>query len=547
MIYATRIELEADCTDNPEDSKSEQEFGASSVFQVVKLPEAAEKPPASAAEYRAPAPLSPQQVLGNTTLEEPVVHKVVLGGSVDPMSSGILDRIRLASAEKAPDVEPAKGSGGFTQLLRTLEVDAPVAGARPLPVPPAQPTQESGFTSLLRTLGSEDKPAAPPADQVKIEQVRPTQPGPIAAAPAPAPGGFTELLQVVPAADPTFNRPAFAAEPPPVQSQPGSFTQLFSSLSAPEAPLPAAPAARRPAASSAGSFTQMLSIEPLAPAAPVEPPYYESKPATGSMNYGLTPETPSVSQSARSVIDPFAPAPLPEIQPAQSPQQGSVGITRLIRMLDEPSTLPAPRVEAAPTPPAAGGPGVWTQTFASLAAPNDAPVPTATEPDRAPPVSYSPPPAPGAAAGPSEFTRILDASRIREMAMRGEQVPVTENPASAPQPRNFAVPPPPQMPSYPVAPPPPPIAAMPPVYPPAQPQMPAYYPPHAGSLPAPGTGVPQPGMYAPAAPTPPAVQPPAAKPAPPASKLQQLVPVLLIAIVVLLVVILVTVIFLMKH
>lgn len=531
--------------DKPEDSKSEQDFGASSVFQVVKLPDAAEKPPVSSAEYRAPVPASAQPVLGSTTLEEPVVHRVVLGGSVDPMSSGILDRIRLASAEKAPEVEPAKGSGGFTQLLRTLEGDAPAADAKPLPLPPAQPTQESGFTSLLRTLGSEDKPAAPPANQAKVEQVRPTQPAPIAAAPASAPGGFTELLQVVPAADPTFNRPAFAADPPPVQNQPGSFTQLFSSLSAPEAPLPAAPAARRPAASSAGSFTQMLSIEPLAPAAPAEPPYFESKPATGTTNYGLTPETPSMSQSARTVSDPFAPALLPEIQPAQSPQQGSVGITRLIRMLDEPSTLPAPRVEAAPTPPAAGGPGVWTQTFASLAAPNDAPVPAAKEPDRAPPVSYSPPSAPAAAAGPSEFTRILDASRVREMVMRGEQA-AAEASATAQPPRNFASPPPPQMPSYPVAPPAP-VAAMPPVYPPPQPQMPTYYPPHAGGIPAPGVGVPQPGIYALAAPTPPSVQSPAAKPAQPVSKLQQLIPVLLIAIVVLLVVILVTVIFLMKH
>ena len=128
-------------------------------------------------------------------------------------------------------------------------------------------------------------------------------------------------------------------------------------------------------------------------------------------------------------------------RPAPSPAAG-VGITRLIRMLDEPGTQPPP-IEAAPAPRSAE-PGIWTQTFATLNTPEQPPAPKAPE--------WAPPPPPVAprpafrrklrratpSAGPSEFTRILDASRMRELAMKGGQPPSAPPPPQAPPPRSFA-------------------------------------------------------------------------------------------------------------
>jgi len=582
----------------PEESGSDQGFGATGVFQVVqadKKPEPASGPGTEPwfQEYRAPEAAKPIPPPTPKPLAEPVVHKVVLGAGAES-SPELLDRMRLASAERTALAEkpsaPAsggQGSGGFTELLRTLESDltSPAPPTRETPAP-ARPAQESGFTSLLRTLNEPELAPAPAESPVKTVQLPPqfarTIPEEPVRAPAPAaPGGFTQLLQTttggdsemstppsfrpVPGETPAFGGPA-GTSPAPAENKPGAFTQLFSSLGGSEtsAPVPAATdrAAGDSSRGNAGSFTRMLSLEPQSAAA--EPAFQEErKPLPGSVNYGLTPGTAAPAAASR---DPFAPAPVVESKPADSaPPGGSVGITRLIQMLDEPSKPAVPRIEPAPvSAPRGTEPGVWTQTFASLSTPNapaaqPAPtVPSWSSPPLAPaaptgrdaqfPGSMNEPVVhPAAAAGPSEFTRILDASRMRELAMRGgsgaanlPQTPVPQAPAPLP---------------------PPPIGGMqgmgavphPGVYPPPPPQAPTYpmsYGSPGGAMPAPGGSMPQaPGMYAPAPPPMPAPPPPPPpKPAEPGvGKLQQLVPMLLVVVIVLLVVLIVTVIFLMKH
>jgi hypothetical protein len=595
----------------PEESGSEQDFGATGVFQAVNIPEAVVEPlPGFGADpdvqgNRAPGGVTQQPMLGAKDLAEPVVHRVGLGGAAAMNSPELLDRIRMASAETSLNLEKApaagsggKGSGGFTELLRTLEDDlpTPVVASKGKPaVETPRAAENSGFTSLLRTLSS-PPPTAPSAEEpMRIGQPAtgfiPEEPRKVPAASSPS--GFTELLRATPGGDPVMSgsqmHPAGRAEvpvastgggvPAPFENKPGAFTQLFSSLGVAEAN-PTAPTASNletgdSSRGSGGSFTRMLSLEPQS--APAEiPSYEESKPAAGNLNYGLTPGLGGAERPTAESRDPFSSQPFPEAQPIQStPAASGVGITRLIQMLDEPSKAPASRREEMPASPQPGvGPGAWTQTFASLATPNDPPAPAAKTPDWAPKQTapalsgYTPPPevrppsslrepsmnppaAPVGTSGPSEFTRILDASRIREQAMRGEQVPVADIPAPAPPPRSFAAAPPPMpIPSYPVSVSPPAIGMhggggmpRPVVYPPQMPQAPGMY------VPTPTAPQP-PGMYIPTPTMPPAPQAPPAKPGQPAAGaggLQQLVPVLLVVVIVLLVVLIVTVIFLMKH
>ncbi|MGA9668436.1 MAG: hypothetical protein WBQ94_04465 [Terracidiphilus sp.] len=592
----------------PEDSGSDQDFGATGVFGTVKAPEPvresskSEPEPDLLAKWAAepPKPQPVPQPPAPTPVAEPVVHKVVFGGGAAASSPELLDRMRMASVERpqAVDAAPApasggKGSGGFTELLRTLgsESPAPPAKEPPKPVPP-RPAADSGFTSLLRTLSTPETSAAP---------VAPPATPPSAPTPAPASGGFTELLRATPIANPApmaspapmfttkigipkalSSGGAVPATPQPAGSQPGAFTQLFGAFggagAAASAPPPEVSTSAAPPSASAGSFTQMLSLDQRS--APVEPVYREErKPSAGGLDYGVPPVAPSPAEMSR---DPFS-SPPPPLE--STPPGSGVGITRLIQMLDQPSTQPASRMEPAPmSSPRGPELGVWTQTFATLATPSEPvaqpakapewtspPVPPAPpaysvsrEPQYpafpSPPVSSSPPAVP-ASSGPSEFTRILDASRMRELAMRGgagaeslAPPPPQQNLPPAPQ---FAPPPPPAvpppMPQFPQAPPQPHamqgMGGMPqPGGFPPPPAYPVQFGAHPGAMPQPPGGMPhQPGMFAPA-PPPPLPQAPPVKPvAPPMGKLQQLVPVLLVVIIVLLVAILVTVFFLMKH
>lgn len=600
----------------PGESGSEQDFGATGVFGTVKAPEPVERPAGNwgeepeAQRNRATEVAKPQPAPAPKALSEPVVHRVVFGGGAAESSADLLDRMRMASAEreaapeKAPAAEPdgksaavspdplagGQGSAGFTQLLRTLGSDqpSPAVAAAPMPAPETRsPGQESWLTSLLQTSGPPPS-SVPPEETVK--RVEPAAPSiaeePRRASAAPGTGGFTELLQTMPGGAAEFGgpqtRPAGLGEAPdgggatggipaPPGSKPGTFTQLFGTLGDSEAS-PPAPIERGPGESThggAGSFTRMLSLEQQQ--APAAPPFHEeNRPSAASPDYGHTPQT---AEPARVNRDAFSSSPLPETQSNQSaPPGGGAGITRLIQMLDQPTSASAPRMENAPVIATPGtGPGIWTQTFASL---NEPAASAAKQPEWTPPPA--PPPAPGPAAardaqfsgsrnepassvstaggiaaGPSEFTRILDASRIRELAIKGGQTPQSAPPSPTPQ--SIAPPAPLPVPNYPV--PVPPYAGgvpHPGVYPPPQPQMPGYpmnYGPHAGAMPAPGGSLPQPpGMYIQPPPMPAAPPAPQVKPAEPGmGKLQQYVPLLLVVTIVLLVALLVTIIFVMKH
>lgn len=478
----------------------------------------------------------------------------------------------VRTTPEEPKSAPApSGTGGFTELFKAIPGGVSNGGqrpeARPSPREPMStpaPAGAGGFTELFKAIpgGASDGEQRPEA--------RPSPREPVSA-PAPAgAGGFTELFRAMPAEAPqsgqSQNRrpgedPISGAGTPaaqaPVDNSGGTFTKLFGTFGGASAS-PAAPAfgerkTEAPASRSAGSFTEMFSVDQQG--AGGQPSYREERGApAGSLDFG-----PSGGKSgAAPGRDPFA-EPLPEAQPVEGTPSGSgVGITRLIRMLDGPSTAPAPRMDSPlpVAPPSPAGAGVWTQTFATMGGPNEPAAPAAKTPEwtptQPPPASSSNEPAlsapapPSAKAGPSEYTRILDASRMREMAMRGGQAAGAASPNPAPPAQSFA-PPAVAMPSY-AAPAVPQMGGMqqpggfPPPQPPQVPSYPMNLAPQAGAMPQqPGMHVPVPQM--PAAPPAPQVKPPE----PGVGKLQQYVPLLLVVIIVLLVVILVTVVFLMKH
>ncbi|MGB9406887.1 MAG: hypothetical protein WCA89_05080, partial [Terracidiphilus sp.] len=94
----------------PEEPGPEQDFGATGVFGTVKAPEPVKGPAGSwgeepdaqgnqATEVAKPQP-APQPVPAPKVLSEPVVHKVVFGGGAAESSPELLDRMRMASAER---------------------------------------------------------------------------------------------------------------------------------------------------------------------------------------------------------------------------------------------------------------------------------------------------------------------------------------------------------------------------------------------------------------------------------------------------------------
>ncbi len=188
---------------------------------------------------------------------------------------------------------------------------------------------------------------------------------------------------------------------PPLENKPGTFTQLFGTFgdagTSPPAPPPMDRGTGDSSRGSAGSFTRMLSLEQQS--TPAEPAYREErKPSAGSLDY----ESDSANGEAgggepRSIFSLAAAG----AQPFQStPPAGGAGITRLIQMLDDPSKTPAPRAEVAPvSPPGGAEPGVWTQTFASLATPNEPSAPTAKAPEL------------GSAAGAARCNRVPSLAR----------------------------------------------------------------------------------------------------------------------------------------
>jgi hypothetical protein len=383
---------------------------------------------------------------------------------------------RVAPVEASAPVAPASTppAGAFTQLFQALDQQVSSVSAQPNSAVAAPPAMSSAgsFTSLFRTAGpGSETPVAPPAEVLFV----PKQEASL------SDGSFTELFRAI---DPATAAPA---TPPLVQK---SYTP----------PAPPAPS------QSPGSFTQMF-------AAPSSTP-----PSGAARDWGQTPQAEDKFAAPQYRSTTPLPADLPR------PDAGS--LTQLLRTLDQSDVVPQ-RPSAAPPAP----PGAFTSIYAARE-------PIANQPERL----SSPPAAPsggyGSAAqgpppesGPSDFTRILQASSMREQALqRGEQAaaPAAQAPAAA------APAAPPQMPAFPG-------------------QIPQF--PHPNALPPVNFGVAavppaaQPVKGMPALTPPPWMQPPTPPvPAtPPANKTQQLLPIILIGIIFLLVIVLVAVVFLMKR
>ena len=483
--------------------------------------------------------------------------------------------IRPSEPLRSPDpksLDPQR-PGTFTQIFQALDSRAvnqhpPVAEEAP-----AQPSEAPGaagnFTQLFQAVAREAH-----ANHISNPPVKPNETGTAPSSPATS-GGFTQFFQVIDQAKASTATPA---SPPPVmpaspqEQSPGSFTQLFQSVGsgapdvppsikpAQENPLPTA-SPKAPVAHSGASFTELFrAIDPAeipepprpasslpqssmaaAPNAP-EPHAAESftqmfraadsaaKPDTG----GLPPQTwGQVPQPQTGLASPLTPTPF-----AAEPQHSDASnLTQLLRTLDPSGSRQEP---PAPSPPLR--PDAFTSLYGDrqpLTTPIERMQPTSLPPNlgqppatnfAAPGRSPTPDPTPSA-SGSSDFTRIIQASSLREQALKQGERPVQAKPATAPP-----APPPaqPQMPGFPLA----------------APQF-----PHPNVLPPLNLGhggmAPPAQSFKPAVPNlnpaqwmPPEPQPSAPAPAP---RAQPLLPLILIGIIFLLVVVLVAVIFLLKR
>jgi hypothetical protein len=340
--------------------------------------------------------------------------------------------------------------------------------------------------------------------------VEPAQESPAKGAPkAPQPGEFTQMFhKLEPPPSPPLPQPRSTNRPP---QEPGEFTRTFVAAAtspglrpAPATPDPA-PFAPPPApkmrgfstpgvsdsASPEGSFTQLFRTPPSTPPAPSP----------------LQPFTP------------FPSAPPLAAEPAwpqsMDPAPNGGGLTQLFRSLSEESEPASSRIAESPlgspipspAPPSAGSPASVTMLIQRLNEDlQQAAVPTPPMPAAAAPPGLS---------GPGEFTRIIAGGMT--------------NPASAAAgpgvaAGNFAIPVPPA-PAVPAAP----VPAF------AAPQIPVAPAPAFAAPPVPALEVPpaQPPKVAPSAPA-------------PQSKLQQMLPMLLVLNAFLVVVLILLLVFALK-
>jgi len=333
--------------------------------------------------------------------------------------------------------------------------------------------------------------------------------------------------------------PAKGVAKPP---QAGDFTQMFHKLEPPPSPPPPQTRSSNSPPQEPGDFTRMFVAATSSgfrppPATPDPAPF--APPATPKMRGFSTPgisdsasaegsftqlfRTPS-SSPAPSPLQPFTPvpsAPPQSTEPAWPQSLDSApngdrmapdGLTQLFRSLSEESQSPpnrigeSPSVSPSPAQPPAGNPASVTMLIQRLT--QDLQQPAAPTPPTAAPVGLS---------APGEFTRILG-SGVTNPASEA-QPGVVAGPAAG----NFAMPVPPTL-VFPAAP----VPAF------AAPQVPA--PP-----------VPAFAPQVPALAVPPAQPPKAAPSAPPQkSKLQQMLPMLLVLNAFLVVVLILLLVFALK-
>ena len=335
--------------------------------------------------------------------------------------------------------------------------------------------------------------------------------------------------------------PARAAVKP---AQAGEFTQMFHKLEPPPSPpLPPAKSANSPS-QEPGDFTRMFvaatssgfrpppATPDAAPFTPQSPPRMRgfstpgvSDSASAEGCFTQLFQTPA-SSPAPSPLQPFTPLPTAPPQAADAAWPQSLnpvpsedrmapgGLSQLFRSLSEESESPLASHPSSPAQPPAGTPESVTMLIRRL-----------TE-DLQQAVGPTPPmplPAePAGSSGPGEFTRIIAGGAI--------------NPVFAPEPAvaagNYAMPVPPTL-VFPAVP----VPAV------AAPPTPAFAAPQAPAPPAPAFAAPQ----VPALAVPPAQPPKAAPSAPPKqSKLQQMLPMLLVLNAFLVVVLILLLVFALK-
>jgi hypothetical protein len=492
-------------------------------------------------------------------LQEPIVHKIVLGGGSAAAPSDLLERLRASSPAAKAATEPAaaepvpgswnppspapfgpplgQSSEGFTQMLRGWS-------GNPSPALPAEqpdlvertaassdsrlPRSEFGFTPLVKTENTDHRDERP-----DLQAPSPSVP------PSDGTGGFTALLQGFSRNTPNLGEQPLGQNPglnPPApnvntgiapeyasgKDAPGTFTQLLSALNpeTKDAALAEPVATNSRAANSEAPFNESTYGDG-------RPPILEDL----SRRSLARREDPSGSSQLSNGITDWSRPMLPQ----QESSPGNGGLTQFLRILEKPGEGPEIPVAYPSAGPPASSPGsFFTETYKKLDEPAGPSSPEA-------PASYSQPSkvafkqssatpfavgtfpyqelpapvAPNLAAEPSEVTRIVDASKLREIQrLRASGGPPVD-PVAQPLPAPVSAP----MPVTPLGlqhPPAPAAAAWP---------QPQYTPP---PMPAPA---PVPAAAAPGA----------------LGKMQQYLPLLLIIIIFLLIVILVTVIFLLKH
>lgn len=381
-------------------------------------------------------------------------------------------------------------------LEQVLTPSPKAAPATPAPVEGAQGSPGE-FTKMFRA--PEPLRAEPPRSPAAAP---PAQPSEARQVPPPAPGEFTRIFVKQVEAKPADRVPA-----PPVRI-------------VPEPPLATSPAPGAPrlkgfssgasdSASAEGGFTQFFQPRPSTPA-PAASPAARVQP--------YTPPTPS----AAAPVDEFKWSRQPEFSAADShvgSGAGSAGVTDLFASL-APTGQPQQNVKAeavkgqtfeplpsytpaSPAEPSTGEAGSVTRLIQRLSE-GTRPAPLVEPPPETAEVT-----AQSTGSGPGEFTRMISAATTRSAA--GAPAPVAPRAAPAPF-AAPAIPPPPAMPAAPKPMAPPPPAAF---------QVPKAEPPKAPAF---------------APPTVPA----------PKSKLEEMVPILLVVNTFLLIVLIVVQIFALK-
>lgn len=313
--------------------------------------------------------------------------------------------------------------GSFTQMFQRLEMEPAKedAAARTTVTAPSEP---GSFTQLF-------EPPEQPRESVPEAKVVPT---PVEA------GSFTRLFSGIEAGEQSdlgkepprqpaepqraYQPEAVVASAPvakeseqavsPAANAPDSFTQMFQALGeAPQtAPVP------EESREGPGSFTRLFAGMPASPPVEATPRFDErmhpaSAPEQGSggasqvfSTFRTPPAEPRAAPGPEARVD-RGPVFSPD-EPSRmgsSPVTGtssSGGLTQLLRTLDQPVKSGQPYLPPPPVPTGGAQAGSFTGVYGELDA------------------ATTPPPArPPTVSGPSEFTRLINASALREAGLRG--------------------------------------------------------------------------------------------------------------------------------